>query len=54
VAEPLCPDIPDQSKLRQEPRTQTVEEYAEWLVDLEAIFGRDDRSRPPMTGRFLL
>lgn len=34
---------------------RTVEEFVEFLAALEAVFGPDDRPRPPTTGhRFLL
>lgn len=36
-------------------RVRTVEEFVEFLAALEAVFGPDDRPRPPTIGhRFLL
>jgi hypothetical protein len=55
VAEALVPDIPDQRMLRPDPPVRSVEEFVEFLVQLEAVFGPDDRPRPPIVGeRFLL
>jgi hypothetical protein len=55
AADALAPDVPDQRRLRPEQPVRTVEEFARFLVQLEAVFGPDDRSRPPTTGdRFLL
>lgn len=55
VADALVPDIPDQRMLRPDPPVRSVEEFVEFLVQLEAVFGPDDRPRPPTVGeRFLL
>ena len=55
VAEALVPDVPDQRILRPDPPVRSIEEFVAFLIQLEAVFGRDDRPRSPTTGkRFLL
>jgi hypothetical protein len=50
----ICGDMPDQKQLRPEARVLTLEEFAEWLVQLEEVFGRDERVRPTTTGKSFL
>jgi hypothetical protein len=53
--DPICGDMPEQRRLRPDGPPPTLEEFAEWLVQLEEVFGRDERPRAPTTGeRFLL
>jgi hypothetical protein len=55
VAEPLVGSVPDQRTLRPDDAVRSVEEFAEFLTELEAVFGPDDRfRRPTMGSRFLL
>jgi hypothetical protein len=55
VADVLVPDLPDQRVLRRDPPVRSVEEFAAFLAEIEAVFGADHRPRPLTTGeRFLL
>jgi len=48
-------NMPHQRTLRPEPPVRSLAEFADFLAELEEIFGPDDRLRKPITGgRFLL
>ncbi len=48
-------EIPERSLLDPDRPVRSIEEFVEFLAALEAVFGPDDRPRPPMTGgRFRL
>jgi len=47
--------MPHQRSFGPEPPARSTREIADFLAELEAVFGPDDRPRKPITGdRFLL
>jgi hypothetical protein len=54
AAEALVANVADQRALRPDPPVRSVEEFAEFLAQVEAVVGADDRPRPPTVGRFRL
>lgn len=55
AAEPLAGPVPDLRTLPPNLPVTSIEEFVTFLEELEAVFGPDDRPRPPTIGdRFLL
>jgi hypothetical protein len=50
VAEPLAPNLVDQRAVRPDPPVRSVEELVEFLMQVEAVVGRDERPRRPIVG----
>jgi hypothetical protein len=53
-ADALVAHVADQRTLRPDPPVRTVEEFALFLAQVEAVVGADARPRPPTVGRFRL
>ena len=53
--DPLVPDLPHQRGARPDQAVRSIEEFVEFLTQVEAVTGSDDRPRGPTVGhRFLL
>lgn len=55
VAESLSPNLVDQRAVRPDAPVRSVEEFVDFLTQVEAVIGRDERPRRPIVGdRFRL
>lgn len=50
----MVANVADQRTLRADPPVRSVEEFAQFLAEVEAVVGADTRPRPPTRGRFVL